>query len=202
MKRITLLLFVMMQTAFATTIYDYIKPIPFDPHGWFGNQPQLERIFAENEIESVIELGSWAGASTRFFGEMMREKGIVIAVDTWEGSENETVHAHDHRTKYLYHLFLSNVKHAGLEDVIIPIRMTTHQAAFALDFKADLIYVDANHETQAVMNDILNWYPHLNEGGIMCGDDWTWKSVRHGVKKAAKRLGKRIESEENFWLFR
>lgn len=199
MKHLFFALFFLSQTLHSNEIYDYIKPIPKDMHGWFGNESQLKEIFAEKKIHTVIELGSWAGCSTIFFGEQVGDNGKVFAIDTWAGSEMEKIHQKDKRIGYLYQLFLSNVKHAQLEDVIFPIRMTTDEAAAALNITADLIYVDADHQTSSVYRDIINWYPHLNEGGVMCGDDWKWESVKKGVKKAAKKLHMNIASEENFW---
>lgn len=202
MKHLFFFFLSIAQVTFASSIYDYIKPIPFDNHGWFQNKPQLERIFEENEIESVIELGSWAGTSTRYFGEKLRGKGVVLAVDTWLGSQNEEAHLKDPRIAYLYQLFLSNVKHAGLEEVIIPFKMTTDEAAVAIEFKADLIYVDGDHSTRQVVRDIINWNSHLSSRGILCGDDWQWGTVRKGVEQAAKQLGRQIEAEGNFWRLR
>lgn len=50
--------------------------------------------------------------------------------------------------------------------------MRSVEAAKALDVMADLINIDAAHDYKSVKEDILAWYPHLKEGGIMCGDDW------------------------------
>ncbi len=186
----------------ASGIYDYVNPIPVDLHSWFNNQNGLERLFANHQIQTVIELGSWAGGSTVYFAHAVGKEGKVFAIDTWQGSSTEEAHKKDSRLDYLYQLFLSNMKHSGCEEIVIPIRMTTNEAALALNIKADLIYVDADHTTDQVYADIVNWYPHLNPKGVMCGDDWGWKSVRKGVKKAAKVLGKQIETEGQLWVLR
>ncbi|NGX47059.1 MAG: hypothetical protein K1000chlam3_00428 [Chlamydiae bacterium] len=200
MKRIFLILF--LHSIAWTSAYDHIKPLPFDPHGWFNNQTALEKIFNTREIHTVIELGSWAGLSTIFFGQAVGPAGRVYAIDTWQGSPTEDAHKNDPRLKNLYQLFLSNIKHAELQEIVIPFRMRTDEAARALDLTADLIYVDADHTTEQVCRDIINWHSHLNPGGIICGDDWDWKSVRKGVKKAAQHLHMQIETEGNFWFFR
>ncbi|NGX39783.1 MAG: hypothetical protein KR126chlam1_01116 [Chlamydiae bacterium] len=187
----------------ADPIYDYINEIPVDLHGWFGinNQNHLSSFFRRKDIKSVIELGSWTGLSTVFFARKVGPDGVVFAVDTWLGSEAEEVHQRDPRLNHLYQLFLSNVKQKSLQDVIVPIRMRTSEAAKALSITADLIYVDADHRTEGVRNDIIDWYPHLNEGGIMCGDDWDWPSVRKGVIQAAHELGKQVKGSIAFWWF-
>lgn len=181
--------------------YASIKVLPFDNDSHFINSSQLEDCFRENHIETVIEVGSWLGGSTRFFAQ--HAQGKVYAVDTWLGSTDELWMMNDHRTPNMYQHFLSNVIHAGLTDKIIPVRMRSLEAAHALDIQADLIYIDASHDEASVFSDIIAWSSHLNEGGILCGDDWlTMGSVKRAVIRAAETLNKEIVVSENFWRFR
>jgi predicted O-methyltransferase YrrM len=181
--------------------YRSINDLPFDGHGWFGNDKQLLPLIETYQPMTVIEIGSWLGCSTRFIAENIPQGGKIYAVDTWAGSPEEEVHMKDPRLPHLYQLFLSNIRQAGFTDIIIPVRMKSLEAAKALNVQADLIYLDAAHDTASVYNDIFAWYPHLAPGGLMCGDDWLWKSVRKAVEKAAKELNQKIYSEGNFWRF-
>lgn len=182
--------------------YRSVIDLPFDPHGWFGNAEQLSNCFQEIEIKTIIEVGSWLGASTTYLGNHVSNKGgKVYAVDTWLGSPEEAVHMQDPRLPYLYQLFLSNIKHAKLTNTIIPVRMRSLEAAHALDVKADLIYLDAAHDTLNVYLDIIAWNQHLSEGGILCGDDWLWPTVRAAVIQGAAELNKSIYSSGNFWRY-
>ena len=181
--------------------YDSIDDLPFDGHGWFSNKAPLEKVMNEKQPKIVIEIGSWLGSSTRFLAEKIVEGGKVYAIDTWRGSPGEAIHLQDSRLPYLYQLFLSNVKHAGLTHQIIPIRMESLEAAQALNVMADLIYIDASHDTASVIADIMHWQSHLNPDGIMCGDDWLWGSVRNAVEQCAVSLDKKIYAEGNFWCY-
>lgn len=181
--------------------YTSIHELPFDEQGWFINERQMERCLNKIKPNVVIEVGSWLGMSTRFIASRLPSDGKLYAVDTWKGSFNEEWHLKDPRISHLYQLFLSNVKHAGLADVIVPIRMNSLEAAAALDVQADFIYIDAAHDADSVYQDIMAWYPHLKKGGLMCGDDWDWGTVRLGVMRAARRLGLSVESNKNFWMF-
>lgn len=186
----------------ADEFYSHINPLPYDAHGWFFNREQLDEVFAENRIKSVIELGSWAGRSTIYFGNKVGRGGKVFAIDTWRGTSDCTEQNTDPRLGYLFQLFLSNMKGAGVDDVVVPFRMSTDEAAAALNITADLIYVDGDHSTEQVFLDIQNWLPHLNEGGVMCGDDWEWPTVREAVERAARLYGFEIEASGNFWRYR
>lgn len=181
--------------------YDSIVDLPFDDHGWFFNARQLETILSIRKPKTVIEIGSWLGSSTRFIASHLPKNGILYAVDTWRGSQNEAVHMQDPRLPHLYQLFLSNIKHANLTDKIVPIRMESKEAANALNVRADLIYIDGSHDVLSVMEDILSWYPHLNEKGLMCGDDWGAKMVRMAVLHCASQLKLESKHDDNFWWY-
>lgn len=181
--------------------YKSINVLPYDDHGWFSNDKPLQDLITLHNPQVVIEVGAWLGKSTRFIASSLSENAVVYAIDTWAGTTNEAVHMQDPRLPYLYQLFLSNTIHANLTDKIIPIRMKSEEAAIALNTKADLIYIDAGHDTESVYNDIIAWNQHLNEGGVLCGDDWSWKSVVKAVKKGAKTLNKQIRNSGNFWWY-
>lgn len=173
----------------------------------WSNEKHLKRIIQEKKPKIVVELGSWLGKSTRFIAKNLLDSkinGKVYAVDTWRGSAEHTSDRLDVKNKLptLYQQFLSNCIHHKMTSIIIPIRMTTLEAAKALNVKPDLIYVDASHHEEDVYNDIMVWYKKLARGGIMCGDDWTWQSVVNAVKRAAHELGQEIQFEYNFWWFK
>lgn len=177
-------------------LYDSVQLLPFDDHGWFLNMGPLRECLKMKPAKVVIEVGCWLGFSTRFIANLLPEGGRIYAIDTWLGSEE---HRDDPRLPFLYQQFLSNVKHAGLTEKIIPLRMHSHEAAKALNVPADLIYIDASHDEESVYQDILQWYPHLALGGVLCGDDLRWESVRKGVIRAAEKLDLKISGEDNFW---
>ena len=37
----------------------------------------------------------------------------------------------------------------------------------------DLVYIDANHEYESVLNDMGKWLPKVRTGGILSGDDYS-----------------------------
>ena len=91
----------------------------------------------------------------------------------------------------LYQQFLSNMVHAKLTDIVIPVRMTSLKAAQALSDKIgqiDLVYIDASHDTYSVVLDLHTYLPFVqSSGGILCGDDWWFEDVKLAVKIFAKK---------------
>ena len=190
----------------ADTLYDSVETLPFDPTGYYATEQSLDKIFRAQEIKTVIELGSWAGSSTRFFARRVGENGIVYAVDHWFGSPNHRGEMTDPRLDYIYQLFLSNIRHAGIEERVVPMRMSTDEAIKSIrkDVRADLIYIDTARDTARVYTDIVNWYPLLNKEGVLCGTEWREPAVQSAVQRAAQELGKMIETDRKgyFWALR
>lgn len=167
------------------------EPLPLNLHGFFGleNWNGISEIIAKEGIETVVELGSWLGQSTLMIGALLPDHGKVYAVDHWKGSlEHQKGSPWHHMLPTLYEQFLSNVIHAQLTEKIIPLKMTTLEAAEHLNFIADLVYVDASHEEEDVYQDLKHWYPKTK---ILCGDDYTWgKEKGYPVKRALDRFCK------------
>ncbi len=181
--------------------YDTAEILPFANHGFYSNGPQLEALIVGHKIKTIIEVGSWLGTSTRHMASCLPEDGKVYAVDHWQGSlEHQPGQtAWIPELEHLYEYFLSNIIQANLAHKIIPVKMPSLEAAKELHVKADLIYIDASHDTLAVYNDLVAWYPHLHKKGILCGDDWAGESVQKAVKKFAKKNNLRIKPSGNFW---
>ncbi len=181
--------------------YDTAEILPFLSHGWYANGTQIESLIKQHHIKTIIEVGSWLGTSTRHMASCLPENGKVFAVDHWEGS---TEHQPGQNfwipeLAHLYEYFLSNAIQAGVAHKIVPVRMASLDAAKQLLVQADLIYIDAGHDTQSVYEDLWAWYPHLKDKGVFCGDDWGWPSVRVAVKKFAREQKMRVKVSGNFW---
>lgn len=55
----------------------------------------------------------------------------------------------------------------------------------------DIFYIDADHSSAAVAQDI-GVAIRVTQTGLICGDDWGWPSVQRGVVRSTRRLGMRI----------
>lgn len=73
--------------------------------------------------------------------------------------------------------------------------------------KADLIFIDADHSYESVYADIVAWFPHLEQGGVIFGHDYhaqDFPGVAQAVHDAfgddAKPLGEGVAA--HFWIVR
>lgn len=44
----------------------------------------------------------------------------------------------------------------------------------------DFVYIDARHDYNGVMEDIVNWYPKVKVGGLVCGHDYGMDGIWEG----------------------
>ena len=177
--------------------YANVDLLPFCGDGWYVNGGQIRRIFRKNKIKTVVEVGSWMGASTRHIATLLPEGGQVYAVDHWQGSIE---HEGNGVLGSLYQQFLSNVIHAKLTDRIVPVKMESLKASLHLHgTKVDLVYIDGAHDTESVLNDLRAWYPFVKRDGILCGDDWQWDTVAKAVEIFAEENNLKVFHSHNFW---
>lgn len=191
--------------------YDGFKSnLPIDITGWNSTSPVFDIMLNANNLSTIIEVGSWKGASAINIVKILKEQGVkdprVICIDTFLGSQEhwdfDNVY---HSLKFkngrptLYEQFLVNVISEGMEDNIIPLVQTSQHASIILKklgVVVDLIYVDGSHEYEDVRRDLKDYWSLLKIDGFIFGDDWGWE----GVNKAVKEFGKEYEIYANhFW---
>jgi predicted O-methyltransferase YrrM len=66
----------------------------------------------------------------------------------------------------------------------MPLRLSSGAAADVLrcfGLTADFVFIDADHEYRAVLDDMHLYYQLLTPGGVLFGDDLTWPGVARAV---------------------
>lgn len=178
-----------------------------DLQGWGHEHGIFSASIKRVKPKVIVEVGTWKGASAIHMGKLCRELGYdaeIVCVDTFLGPHNTYMHtdSDSHRERLeslrsvngfpmLYYTFLRNVVDAGLQDTITPLPQTSEHAAKTLRHlrvRADIVYLDAAREKEAVARD-LNWFwPLLRKGGHMIGNDFKNDAVREGTEKFAARM--------------
>ena len=147
--------------------------------------------------------------------KILKQKNIgdckITTVDTWLGAlefidSNNGDHNLMKKNGYpqVYYQFLSNVVHNEVQEYINPFPSTSLIAARYFqknDIKADLIYIDGSHEYEDVIADLKSYWPLVNNGGIMFGDDYDEKQWP-GVVKAVDEFSDKIKEQEGFWILK
>lgn len=192
-------------------VYEGFTPLPESLTGWGGNALIFSQLVDVIRPRVIVEVGSWKGQSAVTMAEACQRHRLdcaIICVDTWLGSEEHILNfGKDLRPQHgfptIYYQFLSNVVHRGVQEIIVPFPTTSLSAAAvlkSLGIKADLIYIDANHQFDAVLADLKAFVPLLAGNGIMFGHDHRWDSVREALQEHCNRTRCGYRTEGDFWI--
>lgn len=139
----------------------------------------LSKNFLNRKTSVGLEIGSYAGESTRIFLDNFN--GTIHCVDPWNPtyySGDQLIHAEREFDELLSggrivkHKMTSNEAFKHFED---------------LDIKFDWIYIDGNHRYEFVKSDIESALKLLKPKGILCGHDYGYIKAP-GVKQAVHEL--------------
>ncbi|HUP23643.1 MAG TPA: class I SAM-dependent methyltransferase [Thermoanaerobaculia bacterium] len=177
--------------------------VPERNQGWLrdGSRDALASALSAS-TRVVVELGAWLGLSTRFVLERARN-ATVISVDHWQGSpEHHESEEWRRMLPALYETFLAmNWEHRAR---IVPVRRSTIEgleAVAAHGVAPDVVYVDAGHEYESVLEDLETSYRLFPEAELV-GDDFDWLGVRQALEKFRERHGFEIVRFRTGWRLR
>ena len=167
-----------------------------------------------------LEVGSWCGDSAIILGTIARKNGgHLFCVDWWKGNIGTDLEDIA-KKRDIFSLFWKNIRRAGLEDIVIPIRGHSDIAAMVLKEEIfDLVFLDGDHRFEAMLNDIKEYSPLVKkENGILCGHDCdgyisdfdmdllekgknldVYKNVHCGVVLAVGSVFKNYSIDHNIW---
>ena len=176
------------------------------------------QLTAVHPLRFAIEVGSFVGSSAvATWGPLMRRRGgLLLAIDTWQGSasmrlgrkQRKYMPLDDEGSPKTYRLFLDRILAHGLNETIVPLPMASLTAARAvelLSWRVDLIYVDSAHEAGETLLELVKYWRLLRPGGVMLGDDLSWPAVRTDVLTFATCLGMTpdlLGANKNMWMLR
>lgn len=127
---------------------------------------------------TVVEIGSYFGASTCYLSEGIKDKGgKVYAIDTWT---NLTMTEGERDT---YSQFSNNTR--PYKDIVQPLRGLSHEVINDFDQPIDLLFVDGDHSYKGAHTDLKDWLPRVRDFGVVVCHDYTWAE---GVRRAIREL--------------
>jgi MMP 1-O-methyltransferase len=133
---------------------------------------------------AIVEIGSWKGKSTIVLasGSSARGREKVYAVDHHKGSaEHENMGYKDIDTE---REFRENITTAAVENHVIPLVMTSIDAVRNWQGPIRLLWIDGDHDYEAVKSDFLLWEPHVVPGGVIAfHDTYSWEGPRKVVEE-------------------
>lgn len=101
----------------------------------------------------VVEVGTFKGGTAREFA-LVRPDATVYCVD---------IHKHAD--------WDANILEANVQDRVKFIQGISWESAHLVPM-ADMVYIDADHDYNSVLKDIIAWTPKVKYDGILAGDDY------------------------------
>lgn len=147
-----------------------------------GTRETLAAFMNEVGYRSGAEIGVCKGEYSERLCRNMR--GLKLkSIDPWIPFRKNRRDRQEAR----YQLACSHLEPYGVE----VIRKTSVDAARDVpDGSLDFVYIDAMHEFDCIMMDILTWVPKVRKGGIVSGHDYTPPTVFCGVIAAVNAYTK------------
>jgi predicted O-methyltransferase YrrM len=149
-----------------------------DIDGWFDYQTIYDRqIEALVNGSVIVEVGCWLGKSSCYLAQKIKESGKKIklfCVDIWDYTDDDPYYLSFKETHPdLMKAFQSNVDSLGFTKIIKPLQGAS--AIVSQTFKdesIDFIFLDGNHHSPFIDDDLKLWFPKLKFGGCMGGHDY------------------------------
>eukprot|EP01060_Flectonema_neradi_P022061 TRINITY_DN3026_c0_g1_i3.p1 TRINITY_DN3026_c0_g1~~TRINITY_DN3026_c0_g1_i3.p1 ORF type:complete len:685 (+),score=126.29 TRINITY_DN3026_c0_g1_i3:36-2057(+) len=175
--------------------------------GWHGGLENFRDIFNEIKINTAIDVGVWMGQSSITMAKLLKQQGkggILISVDPWCGSVEHWRNGgegwnglllRDRSIPMIFERYRSNVIREQVEPFVLPFPVGGHVAAqiFSnLKLSADIVHVDGSHEYEDVVVDLRDWWPIVRPGGVLYGDDYSWRGVAKAVEEFRELHGAKV----------
>lgn len=162
----------------------------------FTTRAELEALLslaeAMPEGGTLLEIGSYVGASTCFLAAGAFGKGVKIwCVDTWQ---NETM---PDGVRDTYSEFKDNLRSVE-KDLVLVRKNSNELSASDLPGAVDLAFIDGDHSYKAARHDFSLVSPLVKKGGVVAFHDVTWFQGVSRVLGEAMSTGEwRLEGFEN-----
>lgn len=153
----------------------------------------------EFERPGIVEIGSAHGASSIILAEAARElNGSLICIDHFP----EDYYGQEKFGNYGRKAFKKNIK--PYQDVVYHINLSSEAAKHQVfnilhELRKDLciLFIDGNHDYEAVKRDIQNYVPLVRSGGYIGFHDYY--NVSFGVQKAVDENREGLEGPTQYW---
>lgn len=134
---------------------------------------------AHPHLRRYVEVGSYEGGSIFTLALRFANRDIdFYAVDSFQGNGDGTMDGRPLPSRKRF--YAHRARFPTLRVSLVP-GDSAHASALFDDASVDCVFIDACHETPAVLRDIDAWLPKIARGGIVAGDDYDWSTVRRAV---------------------
>ncbi|MCP4632147.1 MAG: class I SAM-dependent methyltransferase [candidate division Zixibacteria bacterium] len=176
---------------------------PYGIPGWFTIEDALRLItYIMRSTTGPVrycELGCWIGKSAATIGSYLkkyRPGSTMTCIDTWQGEKGAYTYV-EAKSDNIYNKFLLTMESYGLDDMVESFVLDSTVASRLFnDNSFDVVFIDACHQYEKVLDDIKAWHPKAIK--IVAGHDF---HSAPGVKQAVLEYYEtNFENRGNLWI--
>ena len=160
----------------------------------------LEKLVKDNNLKSGAEVGVYQGYTLMHLIDTCPELSM-IGVDIWaekpcrfNGTTTEELQSLPTNGPWYNDLLEFKAKHDNR--VTLYRDFTINASTRVEDNSLDFIFIDADHTTQAVIDDLTVWIPKVKRGGFITGHDINMLTVSIAVNSFYTEYSK---GPDNVW---
>lgn len=134
----------------------------------------------DGKTTSIINGGTYFGRSA-YLMALMSPNAVIYCLDTYKGSAE---HKDIPEVKDMFDIMASNLWEFNTR--IVPVIADSVDGMKAIHAECpnpDLVFIDMSHDANSVCRDVMT-AKKLFTKSLICGDDYTWQSVRDGLFRA------------------
>lgn len=164
---------------------------------------QVKRNFPPKHQFTAVEIGVYEGDHADSILAHLDMNQLHL-VDRWgeTTSDKPEIHYTGHDKEYWDQMYERVTTRFSRPDVTIHRMDSIAAASLFEDSSVDFIYLDATHTYEAVMADLIAWYPKIRVSGYLVGDDWRYPGVKEAVKEFFEFRKHTLDFSENEWVSR
>jgi len=145
-------------------------------------RPRHHQIFLQQHFKRKpvkgAEIGVWKGVNAKWYFKVLRIKKLYL-IDPYEAYDDGSS---DKNYKNLLKAKNKVLKMFGSDKRVKLIFKDSISGAKQIpDNSLDFAYIDGDHSYEFVIKDIRTYYRKVKKGGVISGDDITWKGVSKAV---------------------
>lgn len=189
--------------------------------GWGSNGAVFENLIRKVRPKTIIEVGTFLGASALHMFELTRGLGLydtqIICIDDFRGWPGFSDHLRMKDMKMvngdvlLMYQFMQNVMQANATESVVYMPFSSGSALEKLcewGVFGELIEVDAGHDFHSAWSDINRAFKLLKpglEGGVIFGHDYFTAADNRGVRRAVNLFARAhnltVQVDGQHWVF-
>lgn len=168
-----------------------IKKITDKIDGWLSER---ERKFLYEKAKgcsgkgAIVEIGSFKGKSTVCLA-LGSKNGKNLKVYAIDPHISDLEHRLYNQKESTFKIFQSNIKEAGVTDIVNPIVKSSKEAAKDWSRPIEFLWIDGDHSYDGAKTDFDFYSPFVVDGGLIAFHDSTQKEVNRVASDVFKENG-------------